>query len=205
MIYLSVYVSAYSQKGYIMPEQLTEKATIAHPRYAPIHPQDNGMRETPESKVAHASAFRVVLLQSLSSAFDLTPDESIMVGVKLDSLLAPLLQLKPHAVPFSVRQEMLDGAYSRQLALRSKSNIVRGQVQFNPKVLSATLEDWVDALMMPLLTSYDLRAFDEAEMRGHLQKLLRQIGVGDPVSPRGAIYMPSDLRARLFADRSRKD
>jgi len=181
----------------------SSKVTVEHSPYVPIHPKDNGMKVNPDSSTAKVSAFRAVLMQLLSSTFELREEELLWLGYRFDHLLAPLLSTQSNVVPFAVRQEMLDHNYSRLLALQSKTNLVKPVMPFNPKVLSATIEEWADALLAPIETSYELRPFDEATMRSEILSILRDLGVGDPVNPRAATYMPTDLRTRIFADKSR--
>lgn len=174
--------------------------------YVPVpvlHPRDTGMRRNPDSAVAHVSAFRVVLLHLLTEAFDLREEEMLWTGYHLDSALAPLLDLSPHSVPFPVRQEMLVGSYSRLLALRAKAHLVRGGSTQDPKVSHAGVSEWADALMEPVISSYQLRPLTEATMRGQMVGLLRELGVGNSVAPRGATHLPTELRVRVFRDRSR--
>ena len=186
-----------------MTTNSSHKESVSQSHYTAIHPKDNGMKVNPNSATAQVSAFRAVLMQLLASTFELREEESLWVGYRLDRILAPLLNAESHTIPFSVRQEMLDHNYSRLFALQSKTNLVKPVMPFNPKVLSASLEEWTDTLIAPIETSYKLRPFDEATMRSEFLNLLRDLGVGDPVNPRAATYMPTDLRTRIFADKSR--
>ena len=186
-----------------MTIQSSSKKVLNHSPYAPIHPKDNGMKVNPDSATAQVSAFRAVLMQLLASTFELREEESLWVGYRLDRILAPLLTMTSNTIPFSVRQEMLDHNYSRLFMLQSKTNLVKPAIPFNNKVLSASLNEWADTLIAPIGISYTLRPFDEATMRSEMLNLLRDLGVGDPVNPRAATYMPTDLRTRIFADKSR--
>jgi hypothetical protein len=57
----------------------------------------------------------------------------------------------------------------------------------------------VEALLGPVFTSYSLRPLLEDSMRGQLSGLLRELGVGDPSNPRGALFLPNDLRMQIAA------
>jgi len=174
--------------------------------YLPVpfkNTKETGMQANPNSAAAHVSAFRSVLLHLLVEAFDLREEETLWVGYHLDKTLSPLLKLKPHAVPFPVRQEMLNGSYSRLLELRGKAHITRGHSVNDSRVLSASCDDWVETLISPIIESYNIRPITEATIRGQLLGLLRELGVGDPVNPRGSTYLPTELRVRIFTDRSR--
>lgn len=170
--------------------------------FVPVHPRDRGMHRNPESAAAHAAALRAVLQHLVVDTFDLAEEETLWVGFRLDQILAPLLDLKPHIVPFAVRQEMLDGSYTRLLTLRSKAHLVRGQAATPGRVVSVPLATWADAVMNPIVRSYSLRPMVEAEMAAQVQVMLRDLGVGDPTNPRAATHLPSDVRERIFADRS---
>lgn len=176
------------------------KRILSKPHYVPIIPKDSGLRENPNSTTAKVTAFRSVLIHLLSTAFDLRDEEITWTGYRLDRALAPLLDKQSSVIPFPVRQEMLDGTYSRLVSLRKKKN--RVPAAYDPKVLSATLEEWAEAILAPIFASYELRPLDEINMRSEIVTLLKNLGVGDPVNPRMATYLPSDLRQRIFADRS---
>lgn len=185
-----------------MPERPVE-ALPATSHYVPVHPKDRGLARNPDSAAAHAAAMRAVLLHMLADTFDLHEEETMWAGYHLDRILAPLLAQSPESVPFSVRQEMLDGTYTRLLDLRSKAYLVRGRSVYDKKVLQASVEEWADTLMAPIVNSYALRPLDEATIRGQFLGLLRELGVGDTAHPRGATYLPTELRTRIFTDRSR--
>lgn len=173
--------------------------------YVPVQTtKDRGALANPKSAAAVACALRTVLLHSLAEAFDLREEETIYAGVALDEALASLLDLKAHTVPFAVRQEMLDGSYTRLLELRSKAKVKRANTQFDARLGQPSLSEWVEALMAPIETSYDLRPSLIASMRGFFATLLSELGIGDKKNPRAAAFVPADIRARLFADRSRQ-
>lgn len=181
---------------------VSEKVIKKPAHYEPIQSRDAGHKESPDSTVAQVTAFRTVLIHLLLSAFALTEDEVLLVGHRLDRVLAPLIDKKSSVIPFPVRQEMVDGNYTRLIALDSKKHLLKRK--YNPQVLSATLEEWADMITAPIFASYDLRPLDEASMRSKVSTLLKDLGVDDPVNPRMALYLPSDLRYRIFNDRSAK-
>ena len=174
--------------------------------YVPVparNAKETGLQANPDSAAAHVAAFRAVLLHLIVEAFDLREEETLWVGYHLDQTLAPLMQQKPHTVPFPVRQEMLNGSYTRLLELRGKAHIARGQCVHDARVLHASCEDWAETLISPILESYNIRPITEATMRGQMLGLLRELGVGDEQNPRGATHLPTELRVRIFTDRSR--
>lgn len=132
----------------------------------------------------------------MAEAFDLYDEEDLWLGYHLDQLFAPLRDFTPHALPLPVRQELLDGTYSRLLELRYRARIMRGQAPYDATVLHASKEEWADALLDPVFASYSLRPLIESGMRGGMIGLLTELGVdGDP--PRGTLFLPNDLRVRL--------
>lgn len=173
--------------------------------YVPVKTvKDKGAVPSPKSSVAVACAMRNVLLHLISEAFDLREEETIYAGVALDNALAPLLDIQSHTVPFAVRQEMLDGSYSRVLELRAKARVRRANPLFDASLSQPTLSEWVETLISPIETSYDLRPVVIAGLRGAFSTLLSDLGVGDPRNPRAAAYVPADMRTRMFTDRSRR-
>ncbi len=154
-------------------------------------------RLNPDSNIANAEAFRTVTLQIISEAFDLYDEEQMWVSYHLDTTFAPLMDLRPHMVPVSVRQEMLDGTYSRLIELRSKAKSLKGQTQFDKATLHASAEEWTDALLDQVFSCYTLRPLTESSMRGDLLGIFRELGVGDAKNPRGASFLPNDLRLEL--------
>ena len=165
--------------------------------FLPVSGEERYRRVNPDSRVAHAAAARTVILQVVSEAFDLYDEEEMWLGYHLDNVLAPLLDVLPHTVPLAMRQEMLDGTYSRQLELRGRAKLLRGQAKYDSGVLNATVADWVEALLGPIFMSYRLRPLVEDSIRGQLAGLLRELGVGNAKNPRGALFLPNDLRMQL--------
>jgi hypothetical protein len=172
--------------------------------YVPVHPKDRGLKLSPTSSAAHAAGFRAVIVHLIADTFDLTEDEIMWTGYVMDQALSPLLSRTAHTVPFAVRQEMLDGSYSRLLELRIKARLTRGQCQYDPTVTHPTLNEWVDALAGPVEASYDLLPTEVATLRDRISQLLVDLGVEASGNPRGATHVPADLRVRIFTDRSRR-
>lgn len=171
--------------------------------YVPLHPKDRGLVANPTSTTAHAAALRAVLLHLMCDTWDLKEEEALWAGYRLDAILSPLLDKLPHSVPFAVRQEMIDGTYSRLVALRAKAHMVRGHVTFDSRIPQPTFNEWVETLINPIDLSYDLTVATVANMRSEIAQLLTDLGVGARVNPRGATHVPNDLRNRMFADRSK--
>lgn len=165
-------------------------------------PDARAAMPNPPSAAAHCIALRTVLLHLITDTFDLRPEETLWVGWQLDKACHPLASVMPHTVPLAVRQEMLDGTYSRLLELRERARKARGQVWFDSAVLHASPEEWAEALMAPITHCYSLRPLTESAMYGHILGMLRELGVGDAVSPRGATHLPMDVRQRLIDSRS---
>lgn len=148
----------------------------------------------PDSLVAHATAMRTVMLYRLVEAFDLRPEESMWAGYHLDKVCEPLMTLRPSNVPMAVRQEMLDGSYSKLLELRERVSMARSQTTYDHSITHASAEEWAEALIEPVFHSYDLRPILESQILGQIVGMLRELGVDDKNDPRGATFLPKELR-----------
>lgn len=170
--------------------------------FSSLRTRDTGLDVNPESAAAHATAMRTVLLYLISDAFALNGEEQIWAGWALDDVCAELLGDRPHTVPLPVRQEMISGAYSRLLEMRAKQAFVRNDNVYDNRVVHATVDEWANALMVPIQASYSLSPFAEAHMREKVRILLSDLGVGNESNPRGATYLPTELRYRVLAERA---
>jgi hypothetical protein len=194
-----------TRKGYLFTMiKLNSSQEMQAPQgYSPLSRSEERYKRTnPDSKVAHAAAIRTVILQIVTEAFDLYDEERLWLGYHLDNLFAPLLELSPHAVPLPVRQEMLDGTYTRLLELRNIAKKHSRETKIDKKVLQASAEEWVEVLLSPVFSSYQLRPLTESSMRGQMLGLLNELGIDDPETPRPATFLPNDLRLEVL---SRKD
>lgn len=163
--------------------------------------KESGLLKNPDTEVANAAAFRTFFIYTLVSAFNLSEEESLWVGYRLDTILSPLLKTKPETVPFPVRQEMLKNTYSFLLEQRSRINKLDVKPEmFNNNVLTANLNEWVESLMMVLNMSYNLPPVVEIKIKSELAEMLASIGVGSVVAPRMSTHLPHDLLSNLFAD-----
>ena len=183
---------------------MSQSSSLRMPGFIEVRkPEARATLPNPPSAAAHGIALRTVLLHLITDTFDLRPEETLWVGWQLDKACHPLAGVMPHSVPLAVRQEMLDGTYTRLLELRERARKIRGQVWYDSAVLQASAEEWAEALMAPITQSYSLRPLVESAMYGHILGLLRELGVGDPVNPRGATHPPLDVRQRLIDERTR--
>lgn len=180
------------------------RATAKRPDgFRPVEIQDTGISVNPESAIANATAMRVVLLYMLAEAFDLRSEEQVWAGWALDDACSSLIDHKPHTVPLSVRQEMLNGTYSRMLELRAKPGPLRNMNVYDTRVVHADAGEWADALVAPIQASYVLPPFKEIEIRALLVTLLLDLGIDNPTNPRGANHLPTELRHKVLAERAR--
>jgi hypothetical protein len=195
--------------GKLIPETPTDTAAQATdappPGFNPV-PVAHHTRATvhENSTIAHASGFRTVFLYLLADAFDLTDSEILWAGYHLDTIFAPLLDQAPHAVPLAVKREVFDGTYTRLMELRSRARLSRADTTHDPNVLQATADEWADMVMEQVTSCYSLRPITESAMRGHLIGLLTELGVGTPDNPRGATFLPTDLRLKIL-NQSQRD
>lgn len=151
--------------------------------------------ENPEGTAAPLAALRTVLLYSIAAPFSLLPEEVFWVNFHLEKVLAPLVGKQPEVVPLAVRQEMLEGTYSQALDAIEEQAVPVGIV--DPQAATAEINDWVAVLMGTITQCYTLRPIEESAMHGRLIGLLRELGVSDPQNPRGAVFLPNDVRHRL--------
>jgi hypothetical protein len=153
----------------------------------------------PGSVDVRLGALRTVMLYTITDVFALVVEESIWAGYHLDRILAPLMDQRPRMVPLPVRQEMLSGAYSRELndlETREAGMVAIGQ---DPSTASADLNDWAGVLVEAVGQMYRLRPMEESALQGEIIGLLREMGVGNPTNPRGSRYLPTAVRHRLMA------
>lgn len=170
--------------------------------YVPVRTPDTGALPNPDSAFAHAAALRAVTLYLLADSFDLRPEEVTWAGRALDDVCGELLTHTAHSIPFPARQEMLNGTYTRLLELRSHVSRSPLRASIDRNVISASRREWVDALLAPFTSSYALPPMTESRLRAKFERLLADIGVGDPGNPRPATYLPTELRQRVIADRN---
>ena len=154
--------------------------------------------KNPTDSIAPIAALRTVLLYSIAAPFALRPEETLWAGFHLDKALAPLIGKTAEYVPLAVRQEMIDSTYTRALeALEGSKETV---AEFDPRVTHADLNDWAAVLMSTITQCYSMRPMEESALHGQIVGLLRELGVGDPVNPRGARFLPNDVRHRIASN-----
>lgn len=154
-------------------------------------------RTNPAGALAPLEALRTVVLYTYADAFALVPEEIMWAGYHLDDILAPLVDRKPGSVPLAVRQEMLDGNYTRALAAIEKRDDRATTLVWDHQATHATGNDWAAVTMQMISECYHLRPLEESAMHGKMVGLLRELGVDNPTNPRPARYLPNDIRHRL--------
>lgn len=185
------------------PSTATTMLVVEPAGYVPVHPKDRGLAVSPTSAAAHTSAMRTVLLYLIASTFDLREEETLWAGYRLDSALSPLLGKTPHTVPFAVRQEMLDGSYTRLLELRAKITTCP-QPATAVSCAQPSLSEWVETFCDIIESSYEMTSKDVTAVRGQLTNMLSELGVGSTSTSRAATHLPTVMRTRMFTDRSRQ-
>ena len=161
--------------------------------------EGHALQVNPGAGDVRLGALRIVMLYTITDVFALVVEESIWAVYQLDRILAPLMDVKPRMVPLPVRQEMLTGAYSRELndlETRASEVVATGQ---DPRTASADLNDWAGVLMDAIGQMYLLGPMEESALQGQIMGLLRELGVGNPTNPRGSRYLPTAVRHRLMA------
>lgn len=167
---------------------------------------------TPENNLQHATAHRSVLLYTICDVFRLQPEEAIWVGYQLDSMLAPLVTKTPDDVPYAVRQELLQGTYSRGLdALLSRTphtdqgtnrGTQRNLTVDHTPTAHVTADAWAEAFLSPIRVSYNLDPLTESRMRHTLARILHELGCENLTDPRRPAYLPTAVRTLLNSQRA---
>lgn len=151
----------------------------------------------PAGAMAPLTALRTVILYTFTDAFGLVAEESMWTGYHLDDILAPLLTREPSVVPLSVRQEMLEGTYTRALEMIEARDDRSGGAAYDADATRADVNDWAGVTMQMISECYQMRQLEESAMHGKIVGLLRELGVDDPTNPRPSRYLPNDVRHRL--------
>jgi hypothetical protein len=176
---------------------MTEPApTIAAPATVRRTEVRSGM-ENPSGNLAPLEGLRMVILWTISDVFSLVSEEILWLRLQLDDILAPLIGVEPVSVPASVRHEMLEGFYSRELRIiegRNQRNYTRF---FDHDATRATASDWAAVTMQMIAECYAPAPRVHVEMHAKIIRALRELGVDNPSSPRPARYLPNDIRYRL--------
>lgn len=154
------------------------------------------------SSRAYAKSLRAVLLYNLAETFDLVDEEIVWVGYQIDSIVELLEQTTPENPTLSMLQEARDRTYTNLLNIRTKAHMPRGNVAHSAATTTPSLLHWVDALVQPLESSYpSMSGKDSLYIRQVIGNVLRDIGVGDPESPRGCTRLPIELKMLLAEEK----
>lgn len=147
---------------------------------------------------AQAKSLRTVILYNLAETFDLVDEEIIWVRHQLESLIETLSKYQALAPTLSMITEIRNNTYSNLLNIRTKTHVPRGNVAHSPAGKVPSLNNWVDALVQPIEITYpDLSSAEMIHIRSSLNYILRNIGVGDPETPRGCTRLPIELKLLL--------
>lgn len=152
---------------------------------------------TPDDPALVARAFRTVLAYTITDAFACSVEESLWVRHHLNEIVEPLTTIKAHTMPLSVRRELMERSYSDLFDRADTADGSAIALPADANTTNASLDDWTGALSETITQCYSLRPMTESAIYGQINGLLREIGVGDPVNPRGARYLPAAIRARL--------
>jgi hypothetical protein len=139
------------------------------------------------------NAIAVVINYTMSDAFDLTMEESIIVSWMLQNTLEPLREFHAENLQAAVKQELDTFIYSNALFERDKE---RGTSHKQVKdVKYASLDEWTKALTEIIFASYcDLRPMITASIIGSISGMLIELGLSNDKSSRASLYLPTTLR-----------
>lgn len=146
-----------------------------------------------------AKAFRTVLAYMISDAFALSTNESLWMRRHLSETLSPLDTMTPTRLPIAVRKELFEKSYSKAQNMSDLSSLPSMALMYDGKTTSASLADWTGVLVETLNNCYSFRPMIESVVYGQVNAILREIGIGDPVNPRGSRYLPNAVKSRLYA------
>jgi hypothetical protein len=158
------------------------------------------LRTLPETKDINraydhrtVNAISVVINYTISDAFDLTMEESILVGWMLQSTLDPLRNEHAEYLQAAVKQELDTFVYSNALFERDKE---RGSIHKQMKdVKYASLDEWTKAITEIIFASYtDLRPMTTASIIGSISGIFMELGLTNDKSSRASLYLPNALR-----------
>lgn len=148
----------------------------------------------------YANSLRSVVLYNLAETFDLVDEELIWTRHELDKIAGALERYLPANPTLSTLNELRGKTYTNLLSIRTRTHTPRGNVSHSAKN-TPSLNDWIDALAQPIEGAYpDLTGSESLFVRQTLGHILRNIGVGDPESPRGCTRLPVELKM-LLADK----
>lgn len=142
-------------------------------------------------------AVRSVILWTMQSAFDLVAAEVFWAQYQLDPIMNKLAGHDPVGIPASVRQELQHRTFSQELNLTQMDTRGESVAVYHADVLNADLTDWAGALTDLIKVTYNPRPLEVEEIRGRITGILRELGVGDDVDPRGSLYLPNTVLERL--------
>lgn len=180
---------------------MTSKRSPAPSRRGGRAADQRAATANPADPAVTARAFRTVLTYTIADVFGLLVEETLWTGYHLDDILRPLAKYTPHRLPIAVRRELLERVYSDALSAAEKRDSDAVALPADPATMSADIVVWAAVLSETVTQSYRLRPMDESTILGRITGLLRELGVGDPANPRGARYLPNNVRQRL-ADRA---
>jgi hypothetical protein len=144
-----------------------------------------------------AKAFRTVLGFMISDAFALSTEESLWVRSHLNETLSPLGNMTPTCLPIAVRIELREKSYSKAQNSSDLRVLPSMALMYDRKTTSASLADWTGVLVDTLNNCYSFRPMIESVVYGQINSILREIGIGDPINPRGSRYLPNAVKSRL--------
>lgn len=139
------------------------------------------------------NAITVVVNWTMSDAFDLTAEETIWLGWKLQEVLSPLRTEHAENIQAAVKQELDTFVYSAALFERShEKGALHAQLA---DVKYASLDEWTKAITEIVFASYpDLRPMIAARIVGSISGLFYELGLRNDKKSRASIYLPTALR-----------
>lgn len=137
------------------------------------------------------SSFCHTLTYMIADAFMLEADEITWVNYKVRIALEPVAANSPMALPNLVSHELATKTYSKNLDRLLLSQKQKASVKAPDE---SVLDDWLDAFMEMVLSSYDMSIMKEAQMRAEFSFIFNEIGIDTTKNSRVAFYLPRAVK-----------
>ena len=163
------------------------------------YPNQKDINKAYDSRTVNAIA--VVINYTISDAFDLTMEESILISWMLQEILEPLREVHAECLQAAVKQELETFVYSNSLFERDKE---RGSIHKQMKNIKyASLDEWTKAITEIVFASYDdVRPMITARIVGSVSGMFSELGLSNDKNSRASLYLPTTLRY-MIASRDR--
>lgn len=162
--------------------------TITPPRIS----RDTSVR-APLAGVTHRdvmNAVKTVMLFTIADVFDLEEHEVDWTDYHLRLALESFESADIISLPSPVRDEILSSEYSARLANRTHAHPRAS----DSTAAEADAVDWATVLGNIAVETFKCRPIVGGGFVGRVSGILRELGVGNPQTPRASRYLPTAVR-----------